>query len=314
MLQQLGFTFRGRHRSKPVRLWTQGQARVVCNEQQARDWAPTLAAIGFEVADPAASAQRARDLDAPSVFRRSLPVSRSWPPSAPRTAPRSSSSDVVDGDPAWAREFEAGDEPGEEPLLTGDRPRQPGPALAALRRGRALLQQRPRPASRAAARRSRPRPGWCAATSYEATTARSGSRSTSRRSPTTIRRASRSTSRSAAPTCSPSPARARERGLRTAADPRQLLRRPGRPVRPRRRTGRRAAGARRALRPRRRGRVHALLHRDRSAAVFFEVVQRRGGYEGYGAANAPVRLAAQHVPSVSRPGVGARSGSSRGPA
>ncbi len=29
--------------------------------------------------------------------------------------------------------------------------------------------------------------------------------------------------------------------------------------------------------------------------VFFEVVQRRGGYDGYGAANAPVRLAAQHA-------------------
>ena len=30
-------------------------------------------------------------------------------------------------------------------------------------------------------------------------------------------------------------------------------------------------------------------------AVFFEVVQRRRGYDGYGATNAPVRLAAQHA-------------------
>jgi 4-hydroxyphenylpyruvate dioxygenase len=29
--------------------------------------------------------------------------------------------------------------------------------------------------------------------------------------------------------------------------------------------------------------------------VFFEMVQRRGGYDGYGAANAPVRLAAQRA-------------------
>jgi 4-hydroxyphenylpyruvate dioxygenase len=29
--------------------------------------------------------------------------------------------------------------------------------------------------------------------------------------------------------------------------------------------------------------------------VFFEVVQRRGGYDGYGAANAPIRLAAQRA-------------------
>ena len=28
--------------------------------------------------------------------------------------------------------------------------------------------------------------------------------------------------------------------------------------------------------------------------IFFEVVQRRGRYDGYGAGNAPIRLAAQH--------------------
>ncbi|MTB72020.1 hypothetical protein ACF3NS_07560 [Arsenicicoccus cauae] len=30
-------------------------------------------------------------------------------------------------------------------------------------------------------------------------------------------------------------------------------------------------------------------------SVFFEVVERRGGYDGYGAPNAPVRLATQHA-------------------
>nr|BFE85437.1 hypothetical protein GCM10020093_080380 [Planobispora longispora] len=29
--------------------------------------------------------------------------------------------------------------------------------------------------------------------------------------------------------------------------------------------------------------------------VFFEIVQRVGGYHGYGAVNAPVRLAVQHA-------------------
>lgn len=29
--------------------------------------------------------------------------------------------------------------------------------------------------------------------------------------------------------------------------------------------------------------------------VFFELVERVGGYDGYGARNAPVRLAAQHA-------------------
>ncbi|MGK5554436.1 bifunctional sugar phosphate isomerase/epimerase/4-hydroxyphenylpyruvate dioxygenase family protein [Actinomadura kijaniata] len=36
--------------------------------------------------------------------------------------------------------------------------------------------------------------------------------------------------------------------------------------------------------------------------VFFEVVQRLGGYQGYGAANAPVRLAAQHARSADHGG------------
>jgi 4-hydroxyphenylpyruvate dioxygenase len=29
------------------------------------------------------------------------------------------------------------------------------------------------------------------------------------------------------------------------------------------------------------------------AAIFFEIVERRGGYRGFGASNAPIRLAAQ---------------------
>jgi 4-hydroxyphenylpyruvate dioxygenase len=35
-------------------------------------------------------------------------------------------------------------------------------------------------------------------------------------------------------------------------------------------------------------------------SVFFEFTERRGGYDGYGAANAPVRLAAQRVGTVQR--------------
>ncbi|GAA2613401.1 TIM barrel protein [Actinomadura fulvescens] len=39
-----------------------------------------------------------------------------------------------------------------------------------------------------------------------------------------------------------------------------------------------------------------------SGRVFFEVVQRIGGYQGYGAVNAPVRLAAQHAPRADHGG------------
>ena len=70
VLQQLGFTFRGRHRSKAVGLWTQGEARVVLNEQRGGGTDPDLAAVGVEVADPATSAARAERLLAPTVHRR----------------------------------------------------------------------------------------------------------------------------------------------------------------------------------------------------------------------------------------------------
>ena len=111
ILQQLGFTFRGRHRSKPVRLWTQGSARVVCNEQQARDWPPTVAAVGFQVADPRASAERARCLTAPSVFRRTYVGEQDLPAFRAPDGTEVFLADVSEGDAAWVAEFEHG-EPG----------------------------------------------------------------------------------------------------------------------------------------------------------------------------------------------------------
>ena len=70
LLGQLGFTPRGRHRSKPVSLWCAGQARVVLNEQQARDQRPQVAAIGLQVPDAEATSGRARALMAPTAYRR----------------------------------------------------------------------------------------------------------------------------------------------------------------------------------------------------------------------------------------------------
>ena len=58
---------------------------------------------------------------------------------------------------------------------------------------------------------------------------------------------------------------------------------------------RRAARARRPLRPQRRRRAPALLHGALGGRVFFEVLERRGGYDGYGAVNSPVRMAAQRT-------------------
>jgi 3-dehydroshikimate dehydratase len=118
LLGQLGLTFRGRHRSKDARLWTDGPARVVCNEQHARDRLPSLAAVGFQVADPAASATRARALQAPTVYRRTLATEQELPafraPDGTEVflAPESGT------DAAWVPEFGGGQEP-EPPLLTG---------------------------------------------------------------------------------------------------------------------------------------------------------------------------------------------------
>jgi 4-hydroxyphenylpyruvate dioxygenase len=70
VLEQLGFTPGGRHRTKPVSLWTSGDVRLVLNEQQARDVEPRVAAVGLLMPDGDATSRRAADLMAPAVYRR----------------------------------------------------------------------------------------------------------------------------------------------------------------------------------------------------------------------------------------------------
>jgi 4-hydroxyphenylpyruvate dioxygenase len=72
-LAALGFAPAGRHRSKPVQLWTQGDARVLLNAQ-GKVAGPTahgaaVAAVGIEVDDPAAAIERAAALLAPVLPR-----------------------------------------------------------------------------------------------------------------------------------------------------------------------------------------------------------------------------------------------------
>ena len=71
-LAALGFTHAGQHRSKPVQLWEQGEARVLLNARVVRPSAAGIAAVrrlGLESDDPAASAQRAEALLAPVLPR-----------------------------------------------------------------------------------------------------------------------------------------------------------------------------------------------------------------------------------------------------
>ena len=297
MLRQLGFTFRGHHRSKPVRLWTQGRARVVCNEQQARDWVPTLAAVGFEVADPAASADRARRLDAPAVYRRTL---------------------ATEEDLAA---FRAPD--GTEVFLGRCRRRRHATGCRSSRAERTTSTTASSHESTTSTSPIRGRPStrpscftaassrWSPAASQDVAAPSGLVRSQVVRSHDGAVRLALNVAPMAfdrphgfpqhvafsSPDVMAVARAARDRGLGLAADPGELLRRPGCPVD----LPTDVVGEMQEL--------GVLYDRDDHGdfthfytatvgSVFFEVVQRRGGYDGYGATNAPVRLAAQHAPDA----------------
>jgi 4-hydroxyphenylpyruvate dioxygenase len=72
VLAALGFTHTGQHRSKPVQLWEQGRARVLLNASVVRPataGVASVAALGLESADPGRSAARAEAMSAPVLPR-----------------------------------------------------------------------------------------------------------------------------------------------------------------------------------------------------------------------------------------------------
>ncbi|MFJ8487966.1 bifunctional sugar phosphate isomerase/epimerase/4-hydroxyphenylpyruvate dioxygenase family protein [Streptomyces sp. NPDC094038] len=74
LLGALGFARTARHRSKPVDLWERGAARILVNTgPAARRDGTGLAAIGLESPDPRAAARRAEALLAPVLPRRRAP-------------------------------------------------------------------------------------------------------------------------------------------------------------------------------------------------------------------------------------------------
>jgi 4-hydroxyphenylpyruvate dioxygenase len=108
LLAQAGFVSRGRHRTKPVTLWTSGRARVVLNEQHARELAPHVAAIGVAVDDAAALTRRADELSTPRAYRRTYAAEQ---PLDAAVAPDGTElywADVAADEPAWVAEFEHG--------------------------------------------------------------------------------------------------------------------------------------------------------------------------------------------------------------
>jgi 4-hydroxyphenylpyruvate dioxygenase len=67
-LQGLGFARTGQHRSKPVQLWQQGNSRLLVNSATGLT-GTSIAALGIETADAAASARRAEALLSPVLPR-----------------------------------------------------------------------------------------------------------------------------------------------------------------------------------------------------------------------------------------------------
>jgi 4-hydroxyphenylpyruvate dioxygenase len=68
LLGLLGFSFRGTHRRKNVGLWQQGDVRVVVNDERL-DRDARLAGVGLAVADPRRAAARAAGLRVPRIGR-----------------------------------------------------------------------------------------------------------------------------------------------------------------------------------------------------------------------------------------------------
>ncbi|MDF2554906.1 MAG: 4-hydroxyphenylpyruvate dioxygenase, partial [Microbacterium sp.] len=109
LLAQAGFTSRGRHRTKPVTLWTSGRARIVLNEQHARGLDPHIAAIGVAVDDSGSLTRRADELATPRAYRRTY---ASEQPLDAAIAPDGTElywADAADDEPVWVGEFEHGE-------------------------------------------------------------------------------------------------------------------------------------------------------------------------------------------------------------
>ena len=109
LLGQLGFGFQGRHRTKDVQLWTMGQARVIINEQAARHAEPAIAALGFDVDSPVIASARAQQLKAPVVARQVQADEEVFQGiSAPDSTEIFLCQGSPDGTAAWTQEFGEG--------------------------------------------------------------------------------------------------------------------------------------------------------------------------------------------------------------
>ena len=299
LLDQLGFAFAGQHRTKDVRLWSQGDARVILNEQQARGREPSIAAVGLDVADPAAAASRASALSVPRAFRRTSAQDQDLPAVVAPDGTEIFWSTPTPGSatPDWVAEFSGGFGAGDAAIRGIDHVNLAQPAAdfdeAVLFYG-SLLALRPSATTEVAGPVGLVRSQVVRSRDGGVRFALNVAPSLSERDATPD---ARPFAQHVAISCSDVVGlarRARERGLRFLPVPANYYE---------------DLAARFDLGVERIAELRSLdLLYDRDAdgefvhfytptlgSVFIELVQRVGGYDGYGAGNAPVRMAAQHA-------------------
>ena len=291
LLSALGFRHVGPHRSKPVQLWDHGDARVVVNHGDAHD-EPRIAALAVESADARPLGRARRGAARAASCRAAARPARPTSPRSPRpTAPRCSSAAPT---ATGCRDFLAPAAPGAGGAeLTAidhvalSQPFDSFDEAALFYRSVLGARARGRPGARRARRaRAQPRALSADGSVRLALNVPRARRAGSDRAPARRVRA--------ATTCSPPPRRCASAACRcsrspattTTTSPRGSTSTPGR-SRELRELGvlydRDARG----------GSSCTSTPRRSGASLFFEVLERRGGYDGYGAANSPVRMAAQ---------------------
>ena len=306
LLHQLGFGFDGHHQTKPVQLWTQGEARIILNEQQARDLEPGISALGFTVSNPDAAAARARALQARAVPRPSQAGEEVLPGFyAPDATEVFLCQNSADGSAPWMREFSprnGSERPvPEHPLPT------PEPSIEAITHidhvnlaqdwqhfDEAVLFYASTLSLAARASMDVPAPSGLVR-SQVVRTQDGGVRLALNVAPLAVEHADYPQHIAFACTDLVAAARqARQRGLAFLPVPPNYYE---------------DLDARFELAPEFLGTLRELdllfdsdargnflhFYTETVGSVFFEVVQRLGEYDGYGAPNAPVRLAAQHL-------------------
>jgi 4-hydroxyphenylpyruvate dioxygenase len=113
LMQGLGFARTGRHRTKPVHLWEQGRIRVVVNHGDD----PRVAAVAVETADPERSIARAAQLLAPALDRARAPAEADI---SAVEAPDGTSVFFCPRDAGWVTDFISEATPDDGPLTRID--------------------------------------------------------------------------------------------------------------------------------------------------------------------------------------------------